>query len=40
MTFSGAAIGHAALMALLDVVFRLLELVADEFERGALGEIA
>ena len=31
--------GHAALMALLDVVFRLLELVLDEVERRPLGEV-
>jgi len=30
---------HAALLALLDVVFRRLELVAHELELGALGEI-
>ena len=39
MTFSGAAIGHAALDALLDVVFRLLELVVDELEPAAPGEV-
>ena len=31
--------GHAALLALLDVVFRLLELVLDELELRALGEV-
>ena len=32
-------IGHAALVALLDVVLRLLELVLDEIKRGAVGEV-
>jgi hypothetical protein len=32
--------GDAALLALLDVVFRRLELIAHEFELRALGEIA
>ena len=32
-------IGHAALVALLDVVLRLLELVLDEVERRAVGEV-
>ncbi len=32
--------GHAALLALVDVVFRRLEGVADEFELGALAEVA
>ncbi len=32
-------IGHAALVALLDVVLRLLELVADEIECRAVGEV-
>ena len=36
----GCRIGHAALMAFLDVVLRLLELVLDEVERGAIGEVA
>src|SRR5262249_32857607 len=31
--------GHAALLALLDVVFGLLELVLDEFELRPLGEV-
>jgi hypothetical protein len=31
--------GHAALLAFVDVVFRRLELVLDEFERAVLGEI-
>ena len=31
--------GHAALLAFLDVVFRLFELVADELQLGLLGEI-
>ena len=33
-------IGHAALVALLDVVLRILELVLDEVERGPLREVA
>ena len=33
-------VGDAALLALVDVVFRRLQLVADEFQLGALGEIA
>ena len=32
-------VGHAALLALLDVVLRLLELVLHELEAGALGEV-
>src|ERR1700737_466694 len=32
--------GDAALLALIDVVFRRLQLVTDEFELSALGEIA
>ena len=32
-------IGHAALPALVDVVFRRLELVLDEFEHGDVGEV-
>ena len=32
-------IGHAALAALVDVVFRRLELVVDEFEHRGVGEI-
>ena len=32
-------IGHVALDAFLDVVFRLLELVGDVFERGAFVEV-
>ena len=32
--------GHAALLALIDVVFRLLEGVADKLELGALAEVA
>ena len=32
-------IGHAALAALVDVVFRRLELVLDEFEHRGVGEI-
>ncbi len=36
----GCRVGHAALMALLDVVFGLLELVLHEVQRGALREIA
>ena len=31
--------GHATLLALLDVVFRLLEGIADELELGALAEV-
>ena len=30
---------HAALLALFHVVFRLLQLVADEIEHGAVGEV-
>ena len=33
-------IGHAALAALVDVVFRRLELVLDEFEHRGVGKIA
>ena len=33
-------IGHAALLALVDVVFRRLEIVADEFKHGLAGKIA
>ena len=33
-------VGHAALLTLVDVVFRRLERVADELELGALTEIA
>ena len=36
----GSRAGHASLMALLDVVFRLLELVLDEVERGTVGKVA
>jgi hypothetical protein len=32
-------IGHVALLALLDVVFRMLELVADELQHGGLVEV-
>ena len=32
-------IGHAALPALVDIVFRALELVLDEFEHGDVGEV-
>ncbi len=32
-------IGHVALHALLDIVFRLLQLVADEFEHACLVEV-
>src|SRR5579884_523578 len=32
-------VGHAALAALVDIVFRSLELVADEFELGGIREI-
>ena len=32
-------VGHAALLALVDVVFRRLERIAHEFELGALAEI-
>ncbi len=35
----GCGVGHAALAAFVDVVFRLLELVFDEFEDRGLGEI-
>src|SRR5216684_3168640 len=35
----GRRVGHAALAALVDIVFRQLELVADEFELGRIGEI-
>ena len=31
--------GHAALTALVDVVFRRFELVFHEFEQGGVGEI-
>ena len=40
VTFERRGEGHAALLALLDVVLRLLELVLDELERGPLGEVA
>ena len=33
------SIGHAALAALVDVIFRRLELVADEFQHRGAGEI-
>jgi hypothetical protein len=36
---SGAAIGHVALTALVDVEFGRLELVFDEFEHRRAGEI-
>ena len=39
VTFSGAAIGHVALTALVDVVLRRLELVLDEFEHRRAGEV-
>ena len=35
----GGRVGHAALLTLLDVVLRLLELVLEELELGALREI-
>ena len=40
MTRSGAAQVAAPLVALLDVVLGLLELVLDEVERGTIGEVA
>ena len=39
VTFERRGVGHVALLALLDVVFRLLELVAHEFEHGGSREI-
>src|SRR5215831_18240277 len=32
-------IGHAALPAFVDVIFRRLELIVDEFELGGIGEV-
>src|SRR4029077_4504488 len=37
--FQGRGEGHAALLALIDVVFRMLESVADKLELGALAEV-
>ena len=35
----GRGIGHAALAALVDVIFRRFELIFDEFEQRGVGEI-
>ena len=40
VTFKRRGKGHAALLALLDVVLRLFQLVAHELQLGALGKIA
>jgi hypothetical protein len=40
VTLRGAREGHAALLAFLDVVFRLLQLVFDELQLRPLREVA